>query len=89
MRVKASPKILVVETFETFFALMSNLMKTVYWPWGNRLRIHQVWGSLKLIRVDKTSNLFLISSFPLYILVFKCLMLLKKPEQAEGGLEMK
>ena len=30
MRVKASPKILVVETFETFFALMSNLMETEY-----------------------------------------------------------
>ena len=63
MRVKTSPKILVVETFETFFALMSNLMETVYWPWGNRRRIHQVCGSLKLIRVDKTSNLFFILFF--------------------------
>ena len=64
-------------------------METVYWLWGNRLRIHQVWGSLKLIRVDETSNLFLIRFFPLYMLVLKCLMPFKNPEQAESGLEMK
>ena len=63
MRVEVSPTILVEQAFNTFFALMCNLMETVYRPWGNRLRIHQVWGSLKLIRVDKTSNLFFIRFF--------------------------
>ena len=65
-----SPKILVEETFMTFMALMCNFMETVYRPWGNRLRIHQVLGSLKLIGVAKTSNLFLITFFHV-----KCLLL--------------
>ena len=54
----------------TFLALMCSFMETVYRPWGNRLRIHQVLGSLKLIGVAKTSNLFLIT----FVLV-KCLFL--------------
>ena len=70
MRVEVSPTILVEQAFNTFFALMCNLMETVYRPWGNRLRIHQVLGSLKLIGVAKTSNLFLITFFHV-----KCLLL--------------
>ena len=70
MRVEVSPKILVEETFMTFMALMCNFMETVYRPWGNRLRIHQVLGSLKLIGVAKTSNLFLNTFFHV-----KCLLL--------------
>ena len=54
----------------TFFALMCNFMEMGYRPWGNRLRIHQVLGSLKLIGVAKTSNLFLITFFNV-----KCLLL--------------
>ena len=61
MRVEVSPAILVEETFMTFLALMCNFMETVYRPWGHRLRIHQVLGSLKLTGVDKTSNLFSIT----------------------------
>jgi len=63
MRVEVFPTILVEETFMTFFPLMCNFMETVYRLWGNRLRIHQVLGSLKLIGVAKTSNLFLITFF--------------------------
>ncbi|SBO14937.1 hypothetical protein ANAPC1_01314 [Anaplasma phagocytophilum] len=59
-----SPSILVEETFMTFFGLMCNFMEMVYRTWGNRLRIHQVLGSLKLIGVAKTSNLFLFTFFP-------------------------
>ena len=70
MRVDVSPKILVEETFMTFLALMGNFMETVYTPWGNRLRIHQVLGSLKLIGEAITSNLFLITFFHV-----KCLLL--------------
>ena len=54
----------------TFLALMCNFMETVYTPWGNRLSIHQVLGSLKLIGVAETSNLFLITFFHV-----KCLLL--------------
>ena len=70
MRVEVSLKILVEETFMTFLALMCNFMETVYISWGNRLRIHQVLGSLKLIGVAKTYNLFLITLFHV-----KCLLL--------------
>ena len=70
MRVEVSPSILVEETFMTFFGLMCNFMEMVYRTWGNRLRIHQVLGSLKLIGVAKTSNLFLITFFHV-----KCLLL--------------
>ena len=42
MRAEMCPKILMEETFRTFLALMCNFMETVYRPWGNRLRIHQV-----------------------------------------------
>ena len=65
MRVEVSPSILVEETFMTFFGLMCNFMEIGYRPWGNRLRIHQVLGSLKLIGVAETSNLFLITFFTL------------------------
>ena len=61
MRVEVSPTILVEETFMTFLALMCNFMETVYRPWGHRLRIHQVLGSLKLTGVAKSSSLFLIT----------------------------
>ena len=54
----------------TFLALMCNFMETVYTPWGNRLRIPQVLGSLKLNGVAKASNLFLITFFHV-----KCLLL--------------
>ena len=70
MRVEVFPTILVEETFMTFFALMCTFMEMVYRPWGNRLRIHQVLGSLKLIGVAKTPNLFLITFFHV-----KCLFL--------------
>ena len=70
MRAEMCPKILMEETFRTFLALMCNFMETVYRPWGNRLRIHQVLGPLKLIGVAKTSNQFLITVFHV-----KCLFL--------------
>ena len=70
MRVEVSPTILVEETFMTFFPLMCNFMETVYRLWGNRLRIHQVLGSLKLIGVATTFSLFLIT-----FLHVKCLLL--------------
>ena len=54
----------------TFLALMCNFKETVYRPWGNRLRIHQVLVSLKLIGVVKTFKLFLIT-----FLYVKCLLL--------------
>ena len=70
MRVEVYPTILVEETFMTFLALMCSFKETVYRPWGNRLRIHQVLGPLKLIGVAKTSNQFLITFFHV-----KCLLL--------------
>ena len=70
MRVEVSPKILVEETFMTLLALMFNFMETEYTRWGNRLRIHQVLWSLKLIGVAKAYNLFLITLFHV-----KCLLL--------------
>ena len=70
MRVEVSPTILVEETCMTFLALMCSFMEMVYRPWVNRLRIHQVMGSLKLIGLAKTSNLFLITFFHV-----KCLFL--------------
>ena len=39
-----------------FLALMCNFMETVYRPLDNRLRIHQVLGSLKLIEVGKNPS---------------------------------
>ena len=54
----------------TFLALMCSFMEMVYRSWVNRLRIHQVVGSLKLIGLAKTSNLFLITFFHV-----KCLFL--------------
>ena len=70
LRVEISPKILVEETFMTFMALTCNFLEMVYRPWGKRLSIHQILGSLKLIGVAKTSNLFLITFFHV-----KCLLL--------------
>ena len=67
------------ETFMTFLALMCNFMETVYRPWGNRLRIHQVLGSLKLIGVAKTFNLFLITFFHVKCLLFSSLNPSKTP----------
>ena len=54
----------------TLVALMCSFMETVYRTLDNRLRIHQVLVSLKLIGVAKTSNLFLITFFHV-----KCLLL--------------
>ena len=54
----------------TFLALMGNFMETVYRTCGNRLSIHQILGSLKLIGVAKTSNLFLTT-----FIHVKCLLL--------------
>ena len=70
LRVEVSPKILVEETFMTFMALTCNFMEMVYRPWGKRLSIHQILGSLKLIGLAKTSSLFLITFFHV-----KCLLL--------------
>ena len=70
LRVDISRKILVEDIFMTFMALRCNFMEMVYRPWGKRLSIHQVLGSLKLIGVAKTSNLFLITFFHV-----KCLLL--------------
>ena len=70
LRVEVSPKILVEEIFMTFMALRCNFMEMLSRPWGKRLSIHQVLGSLKLIGVPKTSNLFLITFFHV-----KCLLL--------------
>ena len=74
-----SPTILVEETFNTFFALMGNHMEIVYRPWGNRLSVHQVLGSLKLIGVAKTSNLFLITFFHVKCLVLSSISLSRIP----------
>ena len=54
----------------TFMALRCNFMEMVYRPWGKRLSIHQILGSLKLIGLAKTSSLFLITFFHV-----KCLLL--------------
>ena len=54
----------------TFLALLCNFMETVYRPCDNRLRVHQILGSIKLIGVAKTTNLFLT----IFIHV-KCLLL--------------
>ena len=70
MSVEVSPTLLVEETVMTFLAPMCNFMEMVYRPWDNRLSIHQVMGSLKVIGVAKTSNLFLITFFHV-----KCLLL--------------
>ena len=70
LRDEISRKILVEEVFMTFMALRCNFMEMVYRPWGKRLSIHQVLGSLKLIGVPKTLNLFLITFFHV-----KCLLL--------------
>ena len=70
LRVEISQKILVEEILMIFMALRCNFMEMVYRPWGKRLSIHQVLGSLKLIGVAKTSNLFLITFFHV-----KCLLL--------------
>ena len=70
MRIEVSPTILVEDTYMTFIALMCNFMETLHRPLGNRLRIHQVLGSLKLTGEAKTSNLFLITFFHV-----KCLLL--------------
>ena len=61
--VEVSPTILLKEKFMSFLSLMCNFMEMVYSPWGNRLRIYQVLGSLMLIGVAKTSNPFLITFF--------------------------
>ena len=79
MRVELSPTILVKETFMTVLALMCNFFETVYRPWGNRLRIHQIFGSLKLIWVAKTSNLFLITFFHVICLLLSFLSLSRTP----------
>ena len=63
LRDEISRKILVEEVFMTFMALRCNFMEMVYRPWGKKLSIHQVLGSLKLIGIAKTSNLFLITFF--------------------------
>ena len=73
MRVEVSPTILVEETFMTFLALMCKFREMVYRTWGNRLRIHQVLGSLKLIGVAETSNLFLITFFHVKFLLLNSL----------------
>ena len=74
-----SPTILVEETFMTFFALMCNFMEMGYRPWGNRLRIHQLLWSLKLIGVAKISNLFLITFFHVKCLVLSSISLSRIP----------
>ena len=79
MRVEVSPTILVEETFMTFLALMCKFREMVYRTWGNRLRIHQVLGSLKLIGVAKTSNLFLITFFHVKCLVLSSISLSRIP----------
>ena len=63
----------------TFLALMCNFMEMVYRTWGNRLRIHQVLGSLKLIGVSKTSNLFLLNFFHVKCLLLSSLSLSRTP----------
>ena len=79
MRVEVSPTILVEETFMTFLVLMCKFREMVYRTWGNRLRIHQVLGSLKLIGVAKTSNLFLITFFHVKCLVLNSISLSRIP----------
>ena len=85
MRVEVSPTILVEQAFNTFFALMCNLMEMVYRPWGNRLRIHQVWGSLKLIGVEKSSNMFLITIFHVKCLLLSSLSPSRTPNRKRVG----
>ena len=85
MRVEMSPTILLEETFMTVFALMYKFMEKVYRPCGNRLRIHQVLGSLKLIGVEKTSNLFLITFFHVKCLLLSSLSPSRTPNRKRVG----
>ena len=85
MRVQVSPTILVEETFMTFLALMCNFMETVSRPLDNRLRIHQVLGSLKLIEVGKTSKLFLINFFHVKCLLLNSLSPSRTPTRKRVG----
>ena len=85
MRVEVSPTILVEETFMTFLALMCKFREMVYRTWGNRLRIHQVLGSLKLIGVAKISNLFLITFFHVKCLLLSSLSPSRTPNRKRVG----
>ena len=85
MRARVSPTILVEDTFMTFLALMCNFMGTVYRPWGNGLRIHQILGSLKLIGVAKASNLFLTTFIHVKCLILSSLSPLRTPTRKRVG----
>ena len=65
----------------TFIALMCNFMEMLHRPLGNRLRIHQVLGSLKLTGEAKTSNLFLITFFHVKCLLLSSLSPSKTPSK--------
>ena len=69
----------------TFMALRCNFMEMVYRPWGKRLSIHQVLGSLKLIGVAKTSNLFLITFFHVKCLLLSSLSPSRTPTRKRVG----
>ena len=69
----------------TFLALMCNFMGTVYRPWGNGLRIHQILGSLKLIGVAKASNLFLTTFIHVKCLILSSLSPLRTPTRKRVG----
>ena len=71
--VEVSPTKLLEEKFMSFLSLMCNFMVTVYSPWGNRLRIYQVFECVMFIGVAKTSNLFLITFFHVKCLFLKSL----------------
>ena len=85
MRIEVPPTILEEDTFMTFLALMCNFMEMVYRPWGNRLRIHQVLGSLKLTGVAKSSNLFLITFFHVKCLLLSSLSPSRTPTRKRVG----
>ena len=70
MSVEVSQQNLLEERCRSVFVLMCTLRETVCKTLGNRLSIHQVWGSLTLIIGDQIPNLFLITLFHL-----KCLLL--------------
>ena len=85
MRAQVSPTILVEETCMTFLALMCNFMEMVYRPWGNRLRIHQVLGSLQLIGVAETSKLLLTTLIHVKFLVLSSLSPSRTPTRKRVG----
>ena len=56
---------------------------------GQQTEDSPILGVSKAHQSRQNIQPLLHSSFPLYMLILKCFMPFKNPEQAEGGLEMK